>query len=812
MHESPLLYIINSIHGDQRVMSPRMLCAVFLLLQIATRHFHAAHASPADSVDCQSQPQASYPFCDTTKSPEVRASDLVSRLSTEELIGQTSSIAPAISRLGIKDYNWRSNCMHGWTASGGHWTSDLTWTVFAAPISLAATFDAPLVLKVASATSDEGRALHNLMLATFNGSSTEAAGAQCFSPDVNLFRDPRWGRGQETYGEDPYLLSVIGVAYTRGLQEGENKKYVKVGACAKAYVVHSGPDQLRLDFTANITVHDLYDTYLPAYKSQILASNVTQIMTAYSGVRCKGSMDGAPDTANSFLIKTIIREQFAAPNISIISDNGAVQRVYTEHHFASSEEESAAMCMNASTDLDLGHDQIYPQYLSQALKDGMVTIDSIKDAVWRSFLLRIRLGDFDPSSMVPYQNYGAEKLNSLANRNLNLLSAQKSIVLLKNINDTLPLTAGASLKLAIIGPNANATTVLLSNYEGIPDKIVSIQEGITTELSGSGAQISSAVGCKDIACEDKSGFDDAVAAAKGADYVILVLGLQGSLEGEGHDRSLTKCEDIEQDNLALPGCQGALVDSIAKANPKVILVLVNGGPLSFPDQLQNDGVLAVVEAFYPGALGGTAVASVLFGKYNPAGRMPITTVTSTKELPDATDYDMSKSPGRTYRYYNNKPLIPFGFGLSYTQFKYSKMTVSESTINPCDSLQVSVDVTNTGSLAGDEVVQVYISPTNIPNSKPFFPKIQLVSFERVNIPVSGSHTSSFKMNPYLLSLVDENGVNYIYPGIYKLNIGGCLPVESMIGPCASLSAQITITGNSPVPVNTCKDSLQCLAC
>ena len=333
-------------------MSVLILCSVLLGV------IQCSHSATPPSVDCQSQPQSSYPFCDTSKSPEDRASDLVSRLSTDELIAQTSSIAPAISRLGIKDYNWRSNCVHGWSASGGHWTSDLKWTVFATPIGLAATFDAPLILKVSSATSDEGRALHNLMLATFNGSSTEAAGLQCFSPNVNLFRDPRWGRGMETFGEDPYLLSVISVAYTRGLQEGEDNKYVKIGACAKHYVVHSGPDQLRAHFTANTSLHDLYDTYLAAFKSQVVASDVTQIMPAYSGVRCKGSIDGAPDAANSFLLTTVLRQQFAAPNISIISDNGGVSEVYATHHFASSQEEGAAMCMNASTDLDLGHDRI----------------------------------------------------------------------------------------------------------------------------------------------------------------------------------------------------------------------------------------------------------------------------------------------------------------------------------------------------------------------------------------------------------------------------------------------------------------------
>ena len=328
--------------------------------------------------------------------------------------------------------------------------------------------------------------------------------------------------------------------------------------------------------------------------------------------------------------------------------------------------------------------------------------------------------------------------------------------------------------------------VLLSNYEGIPDKVVTIQEGITTEIVGSGIELSSALGCKTISCPDKSGFDDAKDAAKGADYVILVLGLQGSLEGEGHDRAPTKCEGIEQDVLALPGCQGALVDSILTVNSKVILVLLNGGPLSIPDQLKNDGVLAIIEAFYPGALGGTAVASVLFGKYNPAGRMPITTVTSSKELPIATNYNMSDTPGRTYRYYSNKPLIPFGFGLSYTLFEYSNMVLPTSTISQCDYLKISATIKNTGGMSGDEVIQVYIIPESLPHSEPLFPKIQLVSFERINIPKGDSHTTTFEINPYLLSLVAEDGVNYIFPGNYKISVGGCLPVDSMVEECLSL--------------------------
>ena len=317
----------------------------------------------------------------------------------------------------------------------------------------------------------------------------------------------------------------------------------------------------------------------------------------------------------------------------------------------------------------------------------------------------------------------------------------------------------------------------------------------------------SALGCKTISCPDKSGFDDAKDAAKGADYVILVLGLQGSLEGEGHDRAPTKCEGIEQDVLALPGCQGALVDSILTVNSKVILVLLNGGPLSIPDQLKNDGVLAIIEAFYPGALGGTAVASVLFGKYNPAGRMPITTVTSSKELPIATNYNMSDTPGRTYRYYSNKPLIPFGFGLSYTLFEYSNMVLPTSTISQCDYLKISATIKNTGGMSGDEVIQVYIIPESLPHSEPLFPKIQLVSFERINIPKGDSHTTTFEINPYLLSLVAEDGVNYIFPGNYKISVGGCLPVDSMVEECLSLRVLLSNYEGIPDKVVTIQEGI-----
>ena len=773
---------------------------------------HGEDMGTTPSVDCQSQLYASYPFCNFNMSPEDRASDLVSRLTVEEMVAQTSSIAPAISRLGIKDYNWRSNCLHGWSKSGGHWTSDLKWTVFPAPIGLGATFNVDLVTQVGVVTANEGRALHNIMLANNNGSSTEAAGLNCFSPNVNLVRDPRWGRLQETFSEDPYHLSVQGVGYSIGLL-GNDPKYFKVAACAKHYVVHSGPDNIRSQFVANATLHDFYDTYVEAFKSQVYAAGTPQIMPAYSAVNYSG---GAPDAANKFILIDVLRKQFEAPNISVISDNGGVAQVYLTHHYVKTAEEAAAVCMNATTDLDLGHDDIYSDNLLKTLTDGLVAKDTIAASVWRSFYLRIRLGDFDPIDKVSYQKYDSSYLNTKDNHQLNLNAAQQSIVLLKNKDSELPFNVNNMAKgqlFAIIGPNAEATNTLLSNYEGIPDHIVSIADGITAQLSSTGVNTTIVAGCSSTKCPDKSGFQSAIDAAKKADYVVMVMGLDGSLEGEGHDRTAHPCEgDVEPDVLALPGCQGALVDAIAEVNSHVILVLVNGGPLSLGSIYSNDNVPAVVEVFYPGAEGGTAVGNVLFGDYNPAGRMPVTTYTSSKEVPDPTDYTMNTPPGRTYRYYTNVPEVPFGFGLSYTTFEYSSLSLSHTSISQCDKINVMIMIQNTGTRPGDEVIQVYLSPPTI-EGKPFFPKIQLVGYSRTNLKLSDKQEVTFEVNSYMMSIVDEDGDRYIFPGKYTISVGGALPGKTTgVGEIKALTTSFTIEGSGPMKLTSCSNAPKCFAC
>jgi beta-glucosidase len=722
----------------------------------------------------------------------------VARLTQDELIGQTFYIAPAVSRLGIKAYNWRSNCVHGWSKSGGPDWLGYTWTVFPAPIGLAATFDVDLILRAGQVTSTEGRALHNEVMTHYDGSSQEASGLNCYSPNVNLLRDPRWGRAQETYGEDPYLISQTSVAYTKGLQEGSDPAYVKIAACPKHFAVHSGPDQIRNSFSANVTMHDLYDTYLPAFKSQVVGAKAKQIMPALSGVRCAEQPDGAPDAANPFLLQTVLRGQFGAPNISVVSDNEAIGQVYSDHHYASSYEQAGALCMNASTDLDLGPDRVYPKYLPSALSDHLVQIDTIRRAVWRSFYLRIRVGDFDPVSKVPYQTINASQLNTPESQALNLRAAHESIVLLKN-SGQLPLNVSAIKKLAVIGPNANASAVLLSNYEGIPSSITTIYQGIKNR----GVAVEYASGCADVICADTSQFIKALSIVRDADYVVAVMGLDGTVESEGHDRKNTTCNSQQPvDNLALPGCQSALVEAVLATGKPVILILINGGPVSVPTLFPSSGVVAIIEAFYPGPLGGTAVADVLFGAYNPGGKLPYTVFNSTADLRVATDYNMTTSPGRTYRYYTGKPLFRFGYGLSYSKFKYSELVLSASSIEVCSSVSVKVSIQNIGGISGDEVIQVYMEPPKI-SGKPFIPNIQLVGFERVSLSPAETYTGEYELNAYLLSLADADGEHYVFPGQYTVVATGGLEER--------LTAGFTIEG-TVTNVKECSGAPSCLAC
>eukprot|EP00128_Syssomonas_multiformis_P007029 Colp12_sorted_trinity150504_noHs@26791 len=524
-----------------------------------------------------------YPFQNWSLPLPLRVNDLVSRLTLEEQIQQTWSEAPAVERLGIKAYNWRSNCVHGWTANGGKWDQNDVWTNFPEPIGLGATFDKELLQKAGDVTATEGRALHNIGLQRFNGTSTEARGLNCFAPNVNLLRDPRWGRNQETFGEDPYLISTMGLAYTIGLQGGVGERYLKVAACAKHYAVHDGPENTRSHFIANVTLHDLFDTYLPQFRALVQEGDIATVMCAYSGTQYSNN---APDCASPFMLQEVLRGRLGFKG-AVISDNHAVEYVQNAHHFVETMEEAAAVCLNATCDSDLGPDKIYSQYLGAAVAQGLVSAQTVAQSVQRLMEVRFRLGDFDPAEVVPYSQLGHESLDTAGHRALNRRAARESLVLLKN-HGILPLVPKAGLKIAVVGPNANSTSAILGNYEGRPSQCPTIYQAFVERLNGL-ATVEYAGGCKDAKCTSSALFPQALQMAKDADVIIAALGLEQSISKEGMDWTEGyPCDGHTGGQVGgLPGCQYPLLQQLSALGKPVILIIVSGSPMTLPGAFEQ---------------------------------------------------------------------------------------------------------------------------------------------------------------------------------------------------------------------------------
>lgn len=721
---------------------------------------------PVPNVDCSSEPQSTFALCDPELNPENRATDLVSRLSLEELIGQTSFNSPAIPRLGINAYNWNSKCLHGWSKSDswfGH-----TWTVFPAPIGLGATFNPQLLKKVGQITADEGRALHNLLLVSYDGDSVEGGGLNCVGPNADVLTDPRRPGAQDTYGEDPLIISRLGVAYTIGLQG--TQKYIKVAASSIYTPISRCLGELHQPNWNNL--------YLSPLQSLIQTGNVSQIFIRGIGI------NEDFDTCYVYLLKKVIRQRFGGGKISVCSRTTAPSM---------SPALATALLMNATIDIDWG--EVYLDQLKNSLKQKLLVEQTVRDSVWRSFYLRIRLGDFDPPELVPYQYIDSRYLNTPVHQTINLQAALESIVLLKNLGGLLPLDVNSLNKLAVIGPNANST--LLSSHGGTPAFVISILQGIRDAVNHTHVEVEYQTGCNGVACPDTSLFEKAVDIVHDADFVIMVMGLDYSVESEG--RVATTCESTLVNTLRLPGCQERLIEEVIDYNSHVILILINGGPLVIPNLFIHKGVIGIIEAFYPGALGGKAVSDVLFGRYNPAGKMPYTTLYSEDILSE------SNTPDQTYHYLTTEPLIPFGYGLSYSDFEYSSLDISTTQVEPCQSIKLTVSVQNSGDVEGDEVVQVYIRPPKI-SGKPLIPNVKLVAFERVNIHPQVVHVSSFELNPYLLSLVDnDDGDYYVFPGQYTLIVTGGLEENE-------LKTVFDIVGSSAVNIKECHGTPSCIVC
>jgi beta-glucosidase len=688
-------------------------------------------------------PPGPEPFRELSRPRAARVADLVARMTLDEKVGQLVDDAPAISRLGVPAYEWWSEALHGVARAGRA-------TVFPQAIALAATFDEALVGRVATAISDEARAKYHE--AQRHGAHGRYEGLTFFSPNVNIFRDPRWGRGQETYGEDPFLTARLGVAFVRGMQ-GDDPRYLKTIATAKHFAAHSGPEALRHAFDARPSAHDLADTYLPQFEALVREGGVGAVMPAYN------RLDGVPCAASPALLAQTLRGSWGFRGF-VVSDCGAVGDIVSGHHAADTLERAAAMALAAGTDLSCGAEF---GALARARALGLVTDAAIDGAVTRLFSARFALGMFDPPALVPYAGTPMSVVESPAHRALARAAARESIVLLEN-HGALPL-APRVRRLAVVGPTADDVDVLLGNYHGEPTRPVTPLAGLRAAAEARGLTIAYARGAPLVGRGGSSAqLADALRVARHSDAVVAVLGLSARYEGEEGDSAENPSGD--RTSLGLPPPQQRLLEALVATGKPVILVLTAGSALSVPWAAAH--VAAIVYAFYPGEEGGAALADVLFGDASPAGRLPVTVYRAEADLPPFADYSMR---GRTYRYLEKPPLWRFGDGLSYATFAYSNLVVAPE-IDPTRDLSLAVDVENTSARAADEVVQVYLSK---PDAPAYAPRRWLAAFTRVTLAPRERRTVQLIIRSRQLTLVDEAGARAPFAGDVSLAVGGRQP-------------------------------------
>jgi len=696
-----------------------------------------------------------FPYQNPAISVDDRVNDLVGRMTVEEKISQMMNTAPAIDRLGIPAYDWWNECLHGVGRAG-------VATVFPQAIGLGATWDEDLIFRVSTAISDEARAKHHEFLR--NGSRKRYQGLTFWTPNINIFRDPRWGRGQETYGEDPFLTGKIGVQFVKGLQ-GDDPKYFKTIATLKHYVVHSGPEPERHSFDAITDERDFRETYLPQFEMGIREGKAYSVMCAYN------RYNGETACGSDNLLNGILRTEFGFDGY-IVSDCGAINDIYRGHKVVSTAAEASALGVKSGTDLECG--SAY-RNLKESLEKNMITEQEIDVALKRLFVARFRLGMFDPEAMVKYASIPYSVNDSEANKALAKETAQKSIVLLKNENNLLPLKKDIGT-VAVIGPNSDQSFVLLGNYNGVPSDPVTPLRGIKEKLDGK-SEVIFAQGCnwaaglpdQKPAAELKA---EAAEVAKKADVIIMCMGITPRLEGEEMRVMIDGFRGGDRTRIDLPDVQQELIKEIHTLGKPVVLVLLNGSAIAI--NWENENIPAIVETWYGGQAAGQALADVIFGDYNPAGRLPVTVYKSITDLPDFSDYKMDN---RTYRYFKGEPLYPFGYGLSYTTFKYSKLKVQKK-ISATEPLTVSVQVQNTGMMSGDEVAQLYIS--NLSATVPV-PIRSLRGFKRIHLNPGETKTVTFEVAPEAFTVIDVNNKRVIDPGQFLITIGGHQPSQNTTG-------------------------------
>jgi len=851
------------------------------------------------------------PFRNTNLTFEERTSDLVSQLTLQEKVQLMRYDSPAIVRFGIHSYNWWNECLHGVARSG-------LATVFPEAIGLAAMWDNDQMYSIATAISDEARAKFNDYQR--QGKYGIYKGLTCWTPNINIFRDPRWGRGMETYGEDPYLTAEMAIPFIKGLQ-GNDPRYLKLVATAKHFAVHSGPESTRHSADVWPSDYDLAETYLPHFKRTVIEAGVYSVMCAYQRLK------GAPCCGNKFL-ENILRNQWDFHGY-IVSDCGAIQDFYDKngHHVVGTAEEAAAMAVKAGTDLNCG--SVYAKSLLNAVKQGLITENEINVSVKRLILARMKLGEFDPSVMVKYAQIPLSVVDCIEHRSLALEAARKSIVLLENKNNILPFSKKVK-RIAVIGPNADNREILLGNYNGYPSREITPLKGIIEKLPN--AEVKYAQGCRlaeELPClkaissqyfyTDKSlkkngltgeyftenkykgkvkhrqvdktinfvwwtkapfddmksdsfsvswkgvlvppvtgkyaiggeafnGFDifidgklvvhgrpsdhdprkeyqffdleagkkymvqfdypqnnseystarmvwdipnpklkdEAIALAEKSDLVVLCMGLSPMLEGEEMKVKVSGFAGGDRLDIQLPASQTELIRDIQQLGKPTVLVLLNGSALAFNWEAQNTP--AILEAWYPGQAGGTAIADVIFGDYNPSGRLPLTFYQNVNQIPAFDEYDMK---GKTYRYFDGKPLYEFGYGLSYSNFEYSIKNIPAE-VKTGEDIQVAVDVKNTGQIAGDEIVQLYVS---LPDSKLKKPIRSLQGFKRVHLLEGEIKTVSFTLQPKQFAARNNENAALVEPGEVLLSIGGKQPDGKSLSDKKVVQKSVKISGD-----------------
>ena len=697
----------------------------------------------------------------STEEREKRIKDLIAQMTLEEKVSQLLHTSPAIPKLGIHEYNWWNECLHGVARAG-------LATVFPQAIALAATFDDDLVKDIATAISDEARAKYNEAIK--QGNRGQYWGLTFWTPTINIFRDPRWGRGQESYGEDPFLTGRIGAAMVRGLQGENPEESLKLAACAKHYAVHSGPEKERHTFNAVVSKKDLFETYLPAFKA-LVDAKVESVMGAYNRAL------GEPCCGSEYLLKEILRDEWGFEG-HVVSDCWAVRDFHENHKVTSSPEESAALALNNGCDLNCGC--TYP-FLTLARKKGLVTEEAIDVALSRLLRTRFKLGMFDEPEKSPYHSLGREVINCDKHRKLAREAARKSIVLLKNDNDLLPLD-DTPKRIFVMGPGAANMHALMGNYYGLSARMVTVLEGLTEKTRtkyGIGMAYSQA--CLQYEPNHPSSVE--FGFANPPDMFIAVFGLDGAMEGEEGD-AIASSSNGDREYVELPPWQLAFLRKV-KANGKpVILVLTGGSAISIPEDVAD----AVLFAWYPGEEGGSAVADVIFGDAVPSGKLPVTFPASTDQLPPYESYDMK---GRTYRYMTETPLYPFGFGLSYTAFRFDAPVLDRETISAGEEIALKAGVTNAGARDAEAVVQVYVSKDDRQENDPAF---SLRAFKRVAVAKGASAAAEFTLPASAFETVDADGKSALVPGVYTVHVADAapLPVAAEKGATKPVTAKVTV--------------------